>query len=90
MVVRPAELTQPGRLDGAKRLLGHLVEVEHVPNARFGCYLVCGQTARDVIAIETRRELAELAASLLKASCVASLTQITLSRRQPVRPLCPL
>ena len=48
MVVRPSELTQPGRLDGAKRLLGRLVEVEHVPNARFGCCLVCGQTARDV------------------------------------------
>ena len=82
MVVRPSELTQPGRLDGAKRLLGRLVEVEHVPNARFGCYLVCGHTARDVIAIEAWRELAEPAASLLKASCVVSLTQIALSRRQ--------
>ena len=33
MVVRPSELTQPGRLDGAKRLLGRLVEVEHVPTS---------------------------------------------------------
>ena len=39
MVVRPSELPQPGRLD--KRLRGRLVEVEHVPNARFGCYTSC-------------------------------------------------
>ena len=85
MVIKPAELTQAGKLDAAKRLLGRVVDPEHIAGTRFSCYLACGPGTRDLLVVEAWRELASAAAETFVNQRIVSVTSATLSKRQPAK-----
>ena len=65
MVVAPTELTQPGRMDSNKQLVGRVMKSER-NELVFSCYLLCGTSRKELIYLEAWRELAAVAQSALQ------------------------
>ena len=77
MVVAPTELTQPGRMDSNKQLVGRVMKLERNENV-FSCYLLCGTSRKELIFVEAWREVAAVAQSALQDGAVVSLLNATL------------
>ena len=77
MVVAPTELTQPGRMDSNKQLVGRVMKSER-NELVFSCYLLCGTSRKELIYLEAWRELAAVAQSALQDGAIVSLLNATL------------
>ena len=77
MVVAPSELTQPGKMDSNKQLVGRVIHCDQ-NDLVFSCYVLCGTGRRDLIYLAAWRELATVAQSALKDGSLVSLLTATL------------
>ena len=77
MVVAPSELTQPGKMDSNKQLVGRVIHCDQ-NDLVFSCYVLCGTGRRDLIYLEAWRELATVAQSALKDGSLVPLLTATL------------
>ena len=82
MVVSPTEVTQAGRLDASKRLIGRVVETENQLNF-FGCYLLCGASRKHLVQVEAWREMVGPAQALLKEGDLVAVSDAVLALRKP-------
>lgn len=77
MVVAPSELTQPGKMESNKQLVGRVIHCDQ-NDLVFSCYVLCGTSRRDLIYLEAWRELGTVAQSALKDGSLVSLLTATL------------
>ena len=81
MVVSPTEVSQAGRLDTSKRLMGRVVETENQSNF-FGCYLLCGPSRKHLVQVEAWREMVGPAQALLKEGELVTVSGALLATRK--------
>lgn len=84
MVVAPSELTQPGRMDSNKQLVGRVLQSDK-NDLVFSCYVLCGTSRKDLIYLEAWRELATVAQAALPDGALVSLLHATLVTQKAER-----
>ena len=81
MVVMPNEIIKAGKLDGTKRVVGRIVEVEE-KEVNYTCYLICGTNRREALQIDAWQEQKGPARRELTANRLVSITNATLVLRK--------
>ena len=84
MVISPAEITQAGRLDASRRVIGRVVHTEET-NDVLKVFLSCGPSRRQLLELETWKELKAAAQHVFKKSELVALTGAMMGTRRQDR-----
>ena len=82
MAVLPSELKAAGRMPGNQLLRGRIVDVQTEGNV-FRCYLLCGDSYKEMIGIEAWAEVANSAHQACAAGDVVQCSKATIAKIQP-------
>ena len=82
MAVLPSELKAAGRMPANQLLRGRIVDVQTEGNV-FRCYLLCGDSYKEMIGIEAWAEVANSAHQACAAGDVVQCSKATIAKIQP-------